>query len=219
MKRSDITAVYDLLEKAYIEMDEPSVTKISKQTKRDPFRVLVSCLISLRTKDEVTLASSEKLFAKADNPEDMLKLSEEEIAKLIYPAGFYKTKSKTIINICRILIEEFNSKVPHNIDTLVTLKGVGRKTANLVIVEGYGEPAVCVDTHVHRIFNRLGYVNTKTPEKTEIALRKYLPKKYWIRINEILVAYGREICRPVSPRCSACGLDNFCDKNGVTTRR
>jgi endonuclease-3 len=219
MKRSEIKEVYDLLEKAYIEMDEPSVTKISKQTKRDPFRVLVSCLISLRTKDEVTLASSEKLFAKADNPQDMLKLSEEEIAKLIYPAGFYKTKAKTITNICQILINEFNSKVPDNIDTLVTLKGVGRKTANLVIVEGYGEPAVCVDTHVHRIFNRLGYVNTKTPEKTEIELRKYLPKEYWIRINEILVAYGREICRPVSPRCSACGLDSFCDKNGVTTRR
>ncbi len=219
MKRSDIKEVYDLLEKAYIEMDEPSVTKISKQTKRDPFRVLVSCLISLRTKDEVTLASSERLFAEADNPADMLKLTNDEIEKLIYPAGFYKTKAKTILNICQILINEYNSKVPDDIDTLVTLKGVGRKTANLVIVEGYGEPAVCVDTHVHRIFNRLGYVKTKTPEKTETELRRYLPKEYWIRINEILVAYGREICRPVSPRCSACGLGSFCDKNGVTSRR
>lgn len=219
MKRSDIKAVYDLLEQAYIEMEEPSVTKISKQTKRDPFRVLVSCLISLRTKDEVTLASSEKLFAVADSPQDMIRLSEEELAKLIYPAGFYKTKAKTILNICYILINEFGSKVPDDIDTLVTLKGVGRKTANLVIVEGYGRPAVCVDTHVHRIFNRLGYVETKNPDKTELMLRKYLPKEYWIRINEILVAYGREICRPVSPRCSVCGLDKYCDKKGVTTRR
>ncbi|TCK62163.1 endonuclease III domain-containing protein [Seleniivibrio woodruffii] len=219
MKRSDIKAVYDLLEQAYIEMEEPSVTKISKQTKRDPFRVLVSCLISLRTKDEVTLASSEKLFAVADNPQDMVRLSEEELAKLIYPAGFYKTKAKTILNICYILINEFGSRVPDDIDTLVTLKGVGRKTANLVIVEGYGRPAVCVDTHVHRIFNRLGYVATKNPDKTELMLRKYLPKEYWIRINEILVAYGREICRPVSPRCSVCGLDKYCDKTGVTTRR
>jgi len=219
MKRSDIKAVYDLLEQAYIEMEEPSVTKISKQTKRDPFRVLVSCLISLRTKDEVTLASSEKLFAVADNPQDMVKLTEEELAKLIYPAGFYKTKAKTILNICYILINEFGSRVPDDIDTLVTLKGVGRKTANLVIVEGYGRPAVCVDTHVHRIFNRLGYVETKNPDKTELMLRKYLPKEYWIRINEILVAYGREICRPVSPRCSVCGLDKYCDKTGVTTRR
>ncbi len=219
MKKSDIHRIYELLEEAYRSMEEPSVTKISKQTKRDPFRVLVSCLISLRTKDEVTLASSEKLFAVADTPQKTLELTEEEIGKLIYPAGFYKTKAKTIKNICEILIEKYDGKVPHEIDELVTLKGVGRKTANLVVVEGYGRPAVCVDTHVHRIFNRLGYVKTKTPDKTEIELRKHLPEKYWIRINEILVAYGRSICRPVSPICSSCGLYELCDKVGVTTRR
>lgn len=219
MKKSDIDAVYSILEQAYENMEEPSVTKISKQTKRDPFRVLVSCLISLRTKDEVTLASSEKLFAVADNPYAMSKLDEKYIAELIYPAGFYKTKAITIKNICDILINKYQGKVPDDIDELITLKGVGRKTANLVLVEGYGLDAVCVDTHVHRIFNRLGYVTTKTPDKTEIELRKHLPLKYWIRINEILVAYGREVCRPVSPRCSCCGLSDLCDKVGVTVRR
>lgn len=219
MKRSDIHRVYDLLEAAYQNMEEPSVTKISKQTKNDPFRVLVSCLISLRTKDEVTLESSERLFKIADTPEKMLTLSEEEIGKLIYPAGFYKTKSVTIKNICRILVDEYGSKVPDEIDELVKLKGVGRKTANLVIVEGYCRPAVCVDTHVHRIFNRLGYVKTKNPDKTEIELRKHLPKEYWIRINEILVAYGRAVCRPVSPICSSCTLESLCDKVDVTVRR
>lgn len=219
MKRSDIHKVYDLLEAAYRNMEEPSVTKISKQTKNDPFRVLVSCLISLRTKDEVTLEASERLFKIADTPEKMLTLTEEEIGKLIYPAGFYKTKSVTIKNICRILIEEYGGKVPDEIDELVKLKGVGRKTANLVIVEGYCRPAVCVDTHVHRIFNRLGYVKTKNPDKTELELRKHLPKDYWIRINEILVAYGRAVCRPVSPICSSCTLEALCDKVSVTVRR
>lgn len=219
MKRSDIDEVYSRLEQAYENMDEPSVTKISKQTKRDPFRVLVSCLISLRTKDEVTLAASERLFSVADNPQDMRRMDTDEIAKLIYPAGFYKTKAVTIKNICDILIDKYEGKVPDEIDELITMKGVGRKTANLVLVEGYGIDAVCVDTHVHRIFNRLGYVKTKTPEKTETELRKFLPQKYWIRINEILVAYGREVCRPVSPICSVCGLCDLCDKVGVTLRR
>lgn len=219
MKMSDIDEVYQRLEEAYRNMEEPSVTKISKQTKRDPFRVLISCLISLRTKDEITLASSERLFRKADNPQAMSALSEDEIGKLIYPAGFYKTKAATIRNICKILINDYHRKVPDEIDELVKLKGVGRKTANLVIVEGYGRPAVCVDTHVHRIFNRLGYVKTKNPDKTEIELRKYLPEKYWIRINEILVAYGRSICRPVSPICSSCGLYDLCDKVDVILRR
>lgn len=219
MKKADIHEVYNILEDVYKNMEEPSVTKISKQTKRDPFRVLVSCLISLRTKDEVTLEASTRLFEKADNPADMLNLSEEEIGKLIYPAGFYKTKSFTIKNICRVLLEEYDGIVPDDIDELVKLKGVGRKTANLVVVEGYGQDAICVDTHVHRIFNRLGYVRTKNADKTEMELRKKLPKEYWIRINEILVSYGREICKPVSPYCSSCRLSDFCDKVSVDKRR
>ncbi|ADD69165.1 DNA-(apurinic or apyrimidinic site) lyase [Denitrovibrio acetiphilus DSM 12809] len=219
MKKSDIHEVYEILEDVYRNMDEPSVTKISKQTRRDPFRVLISCLISLRTKDEVTLAASNRLFAKADTPEKMLTIPADEIAKLIYPAGFYKTKSNTITNICRILLDEYDGKVPDEIDELLKLKGVGRKTANLVVVEGYGRDAICVDTHVHRIFNRLGYVATKTPDKTEMELRKHLPIKYWIRINEILVSYGREICTPVSPHCSYCRLSDICDKVSVDRRR
>jgi len=219
MKKSDIHKVYEILNKAYDNMEEPSVTKISKQTKRDPFKVLVSCLISLRTKDEVTLEASIRLFELADTPEKILTLPNEKIAELIYPAGFYKTKSETIKNISLILTEEYNSTVPSEIDELVKLKGVGRKTANLVVVEGYGEPAICVDTHVHRIFNRLGYVKTKNPDKTEAALRKSLPKDYWIRINEILVAYGRSVCKPVSPYCSACELSDYCDKVNVDRRR
>ena len=219
MKKADIHKVYDILEDVYKNMEEPSVTKISKQTKRDPFRVLVSCLISLRTKDEVTLEASTRLFEKADNPADMLNLTEEEIARLIYPAGFYKTKAVTIRNICGILLSEYNGIVPDEIDELLKLKGVGRKTANLVVVEGYGRDAICVDTHVHRIFNRLGYVKTKNPDKTEMELRKNLPQKYWIRINEILVSYGREICKPISPHCSTCRLSEICDKVSVDKRR
>jgi len=215
MKKADIHSIYNILDDAYQNMEEPSVTKISKQTKRDPFRVLVSCLISLRTKDEVTLEASIRLFDKADTPEKMLRLADEEIEKLIYPASFYKTKTQTIKNICKILIDEYGSVVPDEIDELVKLKGVGRKTANLVVVEGYGRDAICVDTHVHRIFNRLGYVKTKNPDKTEEQLRKYLPQEYWIRINEILVAYGREICKPVSPHCSSCRLSDFCDRVSV----
>lgn len=219
MKRSDIHRVYEILEEVYAGMEEPSVTKISRQTRRDPFRVLVSCLISLRTKDEVTLAASEKLFREADTPSKMLTLDEAEIAKLIYPAGFYKTKAKTIKDICALLINEYGGSVPDSIEELVKIKGVGRKTANLVMVEGFNQPAVCVDTHVHRIFNRLGYVKTKTPEKTETELRKHLPKEYWIRINEILVAYGRMTCRPISPFCSSCRLSGYCDKVSVDSRR
>lgn len=219
MKRADIHKVYDILDDVYQNMEEPSVTKISKQTKRDPFKVLVSCLISLRTKDEVTLEASIRLFDVADNPADMLKLDNETIEKLIYPAGFYRNKAKTIKNICEVLISQYDSVVPDEIDELIKLKGVGRKTANLVVVEGYDRPAICVDTHVHRIFNRLGYVKTKNPDKTEMELRKHLPEKYWIRINEILVAYGREVCKPVSPYCSACRLSDLCDKVDVGRRR
>ncbi|PLX71540.1 MAG: endonuclease III [Denitrovibrio sp.] len=219
MKKADIHEVYRILEDVYQNMEEPSVTKISKQTKRDPFRVLVSCLISLRTKDEVTLEASVRLFQAADNPAAMVQMDEKKIAELIYPAGFYKTKSKTIRDISQLLIDEYEGEVPDEIDELVKLKGVGRKTANLVIVEGFGRPAVCVDTHVHRIFNRLGYLKTKNADKTEIELRKHLPKDYWIRINEILVAYGRAVCRPVSPYCSSCRISRYCDKISVDTRR
>jgi endonuclease-3 len=215
MKKSDIHEVYAILNEIYEGMDEPSVTQISNETARDPFRVLISCLISLRTKDEVTLEASKRLFEKAYTPEMMIKLSKEEIQKLIYPCAFYKNKSESILNISEKLITEYNSVVPDEIEELLKFKGVGRKTANLVLAEGYNKPAICVDTHVHRIFNRLGYIKTPKPDKTEMALRKKLPEEYWIRINEILVAYGREVCKPISPFCSACRLINYCDKVNV----
>ena len=214
----DIDLIYNILEEEYERLEKPSVTAIAEK-KRDPFRVLVSTIISLRTKDEVTIAASERLFAIADTPESILELDTETMEKLIYPAGFYRNKTKTIKDISEILINKYESKVPSDIDELVKLKGVGRKTANLVLVEGFQLPAVCVDIHVHRIFNRLGYLSTKDPDKTEMILREKLPQKYWIKLNEMLVTYGKFICRPVSPFCSACKLSECCGKVGVTTRR
>ncbi|MGE4496573.1 MAG: endonuclease III [Deferribacterales bacterium] len=217
-KTVDIDHVYDVMAEEYERLEKPSVTAIAEK-KRDPFRVLVSTIISLRTKDEVTVAASERLFAAADTPQKVLELDTQTMEKLIYPAGFYRNKTQTIKNISAILIEKYAGSVPADIDELVRLKGVGRKTANLVLVEGFQIPAVCVDIHVHRIFNRLGYLSTKDPDKTETELRKKLPQKYWIKLNEMMVTYGKYICRPVSPFCSACRLSDSCAKVGVTTRR
>ncbi|WP_022851234.1 endonuclease III domain-containing protein [Limisalsivibrio acetivorans] len=214
-----IEEIYEALRSAYKDLEKPSITQISEDNEGDPYRVLISTVISLRTKDEVTVTASRKLFEHADSPESMLKLSEEDIAELIYPAGFYRNKSKSIREISQRLIEDYGGEVPDSIDELVKLKGVGRKTANLVLVEGFRIPAVCVDTHVHRIFNRLGYVSTKNPDQTETALREKLPKEYWIDVNEMMVTYGKYICKPVSPLCSSCKLEKSCAKIGVTRWR
>jgi endonuclease-3 len=187
--------------------------------KGDPFRVLIACIISLRTKDEVTAESAGRLFARADTPGAMLKLRANTIAKLIYPAGFYNTKGKTIREICRRLIEDYGGEVPDELDELLKFKGVGRKTANLVIGEGFGKPAICVDTHVHRITNRWGYVKTKTPDQTEMVLREILPKKHWIPINSLLVTYGQKLCKPISPLCSQCKMESYCPRIGVERSR
>jgi endonuclease-3 len=218
INKINIDHVYDILEEEYERLEKPSVTAIAEK-KRDPFRVLVSTIISLRTKDEVTITASERLFAVADTPQKVLELDTETMEKLIYPACFFRNKTQSIKNICEILINKYNSQVPCDIDELVKLKGVGRKTANLVLVEGFQVPAVCVDIHVHRIFNRLGFLNTKDPDKTELILREKLPQKYWIKMNEMLVTYGKFICRPISPFCSTCKLSECCGKVGVTTRR
>lgn len=186
---------------------------------RDPFKVLIATKLSLRTKDETTAVASERLFAVADTPEAMLALSEKKIQKLIYPVGFYKTKAKTIKRVCKILLEAYDGVVPDEIDELVTLPGVGRKTANLVLIEGYKKLAMCVDTHVHRISNRWNYVTTKNPDETETALRATLPKKYWIRYNELLVSFGQHRCHPVSPRCSTCPIKQQCPRTNVTVSR
>jgi endonuclease-3 len=218
MKADDIHNIVKILAKETPKWDVPIVTLVAEST-NDPFRVLISTVLSLRTKDETTAVASRKLFKLADNPSDMLKLSEKEIIKAIYPVGFYKTKAKNIKSICRDLISKYDSKVPDDIDELLKLKGVGRKTANLVVTLGYNKPGVCVDTHVHRISNRLGYIKTKTPDKTETALRKRLPEKYWIDYNSLLVSFGQHLCRPISPFCSRCPVIKFCDRVGVTKSR
>lgn len=187
--------------------------------KNDPFTVLISCVLSLRTKDETTAGASKRLFARGRSPRAILRLSEKTIQKLIYPVGFYRTKANSIKKICRMLLSEYKGKVPDEIDELVKLPGVGRKTANLVRTLGYQKPGICVDTHVHRIMNRWGYVKTKTPDKTEMALRKKLPQQYWIEINDLLVSYGQNLCKPISPLCSQCKIADFCKRIGVTINR
>ncbi len=186
---------------------------------RDPFRVLIACLLSLRTKDETTGPASERLFALADTPEKMLRLAPEQIERAIFPVGFYRTKARVVLGISRDLIERFGGEVPNRIDALLTLKGVGRKTANLVVTQGFNKPGICVDTHVHRISNRLGYVRTGNPEKTEVALRAKLPRRYWIGYNDLLVSFGQNICLPVSPRCSECPVRASCPRVGVKHSR
>jgi endonuclease-3 len=176
-------------------------------------------LLSLRTRDETTLPACERLFARADTMEGMLKVPLDELRKLIYPVGFYKTKAIRIHEICADLIHRFQSQVPDDIDLLLTLKGVGRKTANLVMTEGFGKPGICVDTHVHRISNRLGYIKTKTPEQTEFALRKKLRGQYWIEYNALLVTWGQNVCKPISPICTSCPVLKICQRVGVGISR
>ncbi|HSG27702.1 MAG TPA: endonuclease III [Candidatus Krumholzibacterium sp.] len=200
------------------EEEDPSVTKIAQDT-RSPFRVLVSTVISARTKDEVTGAASERLFALAGDPVSMAGLTVTAIEKAIYPAGFYKVKAKAIKALARKLIDDFDGKVPDTIEELVELPGVGRKTANLTVTLGFGIPGICVDTHVHRVTNRLGVVRTRNPEETEYALRKVLPVRHWIEINDLLVMYGKAVCNPVSPKCSICVIEGLCRKVGVTRSR
>jgi endonuclease-3 len=197
---------------------DPSVTQIAKRS-RSPFKVLVSTVISARTKDEVTGAASERLFALAGTPEKMSRLRIPSIEKAIYPAGFYKTKAKAIKNLCLMLLDEYDGKVPDGIEDLLRLPGVGRKTANLVLTLGFEKPGICVDTHVHRVCNRLGAVKTKDPTETEFALREVLPKKNWIEINDLLVMYGQAVCNPVSPWCSRCGIIKRCGRVGVARSR
>lgn len=198
--------------------DAPVITLMANRG-ATPFQILVSTILSLRTKDEVTNESSKRLFERAKTPEAMLKLDSKTIETLIYPVGFYKTKAKNLIAISRILIENHQSLVPDDMDALLALPGVGRKTANLVLVEGYQKEGVCVDTHVHRITNRIGYVQTKTPDETEFALRKKLPRKYWVKFNEYLVAYGQTVCKPVSPFCTMCEANEMCPRINVTRSR
>jgi endonuclease-3 len=187
--------------------------------RRHPFRVLIACLLSLRTKDETTGPAAARLFALADTPRAMLRLTPRRIERAIFPVGFYRTKAKVILGVCRDVLERFDGRVPDEIEPLLTLKGVGRKTANLVVTQGFNKPGICVDVHVHRISNRLGYVKTRNPEETEMALRRRLPRRYWIGYNDLLVAFGQNICQPVSPKCSVCPVNRSCPRLGVTRSR
>jgi endonuclease-3 len=197
----------------------PTALAVIAERTRDPFRVLIACILSLRTQDTTTGPAAARLFAAADTPRALLRLSPREIERRIYPVGFYRTKARVILGICRDLLDRFGGRVPDAIDDLLTLRGVGRKTANLVVTMGYGQPGICVDTHVHRISNRLGYVRTRTPDATEMALRAKLPRRFWIGYNDLLVAFGQNVCAPVSPRCSVCPVRPLCRRVGVTTAR
>jgi endonuclease-3 len=218
MDTNTVVRVLKVLQKESAQWNVPIVTLVAQRSE-DPYQVLISTLLSLRTKDEVTTQASKKLFGRADTPLGMLKLKAEEIRNLIYPVGFYKRKAETILRVSKILLDQYAGRVPDDLDELLKLPGVGRKTANLVLTLGYGKPGVCVDTHVHRITNRLGYVKTKTPEETEMALRKKLPKAWWIPINDILVAFGQGLCKPVSPWCSRCPVYQWCERRGVDKSR
>ena len=198
---------------------EPAALGTIAEESRDPFRVLISCILSQQTKDQVTEAASERLYRLADRPDTMLALSERRIARAIYPVSFYRTKARTIREVCLVLLTRFAGQVPDSLEALLSLNGVGRKTANLVLTVGYRKPGICVDTHVHRISNRWGYVKTNTPEQTEMALRRKLPKRHWICYNDLLVPFGQHLCRPISPFCSRCPVERWCAKTGVTIHR
>lgn len=218
MNPEDIHKIIAILRPEYQKWRKPAVTVVAEND-RSPFKVLVSCIISLRTKDEVTAMASARLFERANTPETILNVPAEEIARLIYPCGFYRNKAEQIREISQRLMADYAGNVPDELDELLLFKGVGRKTANLVLTLGFGKPGICVDTHVHRICNRWGYVATKTPEQTEMCLRTILPQEYWIEINDLLVAFGQNHCLPVSPLCSTCCLAAFCPRIGVLKSR
>jgi endonuclease-3 len=215
---AEIRRIVAALTRSSRRWNPTAVETVARQS-RDPFQVLISCLISLRTKDRVTAEASARLFRLGRTPRAIVSLPEPTIAQAIYPAGFYRTKARTIKEICRSLLARHGGKVPGDLETLLTLKGVGRKTANLVVTVGFGKPGICVDTHVHRISNRLGIVRTNTPEATESALRQVLPERYWIAYNDLLVSFGQNICNPISPRCSTCPILPLCPQIGVGKHR
>jgi endonuclease III len=218
MDSKTLNHVLKILQKESAGWNVPIVTLVAQRS-ADPYQVLVSTLLSLRTKDEVTSAASRRLLDRAETPEQMLRLKSAEIRRLIYPVGFYKRKADTLLQVSKILMDMYSGHVPDDLEELLRLPGVGRKTANLVLTLGFGKPGICVDTHVHRISNRLGYVRTKSPDETETVLREKLSKAWWIPINDILVAFGQGLCRPVSPWCSRCPVSKWCERIGVSHYR
>ncbi|MFN8671141.1 MAG: endonuclease III [Candidatus Sericytochromatia bacterium] len=215
MKKSELKEIFKVLKEEVKQWKQPVVGAAY----RDPFKILIATILSLRTKDSVTEDASDRLFSLAETPEKMITLEPEIIEKAIYPVGFYKRKAINILEICKLLLDKYDGKVPDDLDELLKIKGVGRKTANLTITLGYNKLGICVDIHVHRITNRWGYVKTNVPDETEMELRKILPEEYWLEINDLLVCYGQNLCKPISPFCSKCKINDYCKKVGVDKYR
>ncbi|MCX8093005.1 MAG: endonuclease III [Candidatus Goldbacteria bacterium] len=218
VSNKNIDIVIKKVKQSIKKYEQPVLERFNKKL-NDPYWVLISCLLSLRTKDETTEIATKNLYKAAKTPQQILKLPVKKLKKIIYKTGFYNNKAKAIINVTKKILEEFNGKVPNNLKDLLSLPGVGRKTANLVLTVAFNKMGICVDTHVHKICNRWGYVKTKTPDETEMELRKILPKKYWKKINNYLVLFGQNICLSISPLCSKCPVEKYCPKIGVIYRR
>ena len=205
----DIDKIVEILQQA--EQPRSDFVQLM-ETFHNPYLVLIGCILSLRTNDKTTYPATLRMLELAKTPEDMMKVDVEDLEKAIYPVGFYKNKAKQIIELSKEIVEKLDGKVPDTIEDLIKFNGVGRKTANLVLAKGFRIPAICVDVHVHRIFNRLGYVKTKTPEETEFALREKLPQKYWLDINTLMVTHGQNVCKPINPKCDICPIKKYCAK-------
>jgi endonuclease III len=215
MRSDDIDQVVRILKREIRRWPVPALAKYVET----PFTVLISCILSLRTQDRTTVAASDRLFAIATTPDSLLAVPVKKVERAIYPVSFYRTKARTIHAICERLLSNHGGEVPPDLDELLALPGVGRKTANIVVTLGFKKAGIAVDTHVHRISNRLGYVRTRTPDKTEMALRRKLPPRYWIVFNDLLVTYGQNLCKPISPHCSKCKIGSYCKRIGVKTSR
>ena len=205
----DIDKIVEILQQA--EQPRSDFVQLM-ETFHNPYLVLIGCILSLRTNDKTTYPATLRMLELAKTPEDMMKVNVEDLENAIYPVGFYKNKAKQIIELSKEIVEKLDGKVPDTIEDLIKFNGVGRKTANLVLAKGFRIPAICVDVHVHRIFNRLGYVKTKTPEETEFALREKLPQKYWLDINTLMVTHGQNVCKPINPKCDICPIKKYCAK-------
>lgn len=216
-KNSDLEKTIKILYKVYPHNDRTTLNRMRE--KPDAFKILISCLLSLRTKDQNTEKVSRQLFAVADTPKEIIKLPIKKLEKLIFSSGHYKKKARTLKHVSEVLLEKFNGKVPDKKDELLSIKGIGPKTANIVLAFVFNQDVLPIDTHCHRIPNRLGWIKTKTPEQTEKELEKILPKKYWNNFNAVFVLFGKTICQPVSPWCSKCPVEKYCKKIGVERRR
>ncbi len=209
MTREDLPKVLEIMKREFPKWHAP-IVKLIAQKRKDPLSALLCALLSTRTRDETTAEVCKRFLQRVKKPQDLLEIDQEELENLIYPVGFYRNKARQLKELAKQLVEDFNGKVPDNLENLLKLKGVGRKVANIVLSEGFGKPAIAVDVHVHRISNRWGLVKTKTPEETEEALMEILPREYWRDYNRLLVAFGQTICKPIKPKCGECPISKWC---------